>query len=463
MIPISSSNYQQGCDPVSSNCVTWQGPDISCINLCKGDTISDVVSKLATELCDIQTSLDISGINLSCLELTAAPTDTNGLFQVIVDQICSLDGRCDTLESAGGSTSTASIEATLPVCLQYTNLENDLVTTLPIDEYAELVAARVCEIVADVTTLQTQVSDHETRITTLEGNTVTQYTTPQVTPSCVLPSVATDIDVVIDELEDQFCTLNSALGGSTEILSVSSNQCENLSSAPQLSSDGIMSSLAGWNTSVTNLAQSLENMWLTICDMRSAIKTVQETCCTISCADVIFAVTGSFTGGTITLDFTGTIIPGVMTECDPTGADVVISDGTNTYNTEVSVLDAITNNNTATIDISATQLDQYADYTFTITLCVTNGTITCNKEKSITITNPDTEPAPTVNYYQIQECTNPTGVITASYSGGTLTVGQAVKVSHDGGAVCWSVVDLANGNATTTVLTEFADCAACNA
>ena len=463
MIPISSSNYQQGCDPVSSNCVTWQGPNISCINLCKGDTISDVVSKLATELCEIQTSLDISGINLSCLELTTAPTDTNGLFQVLVNQICSLDGRVDTLEGGSGSSgSTSTTEGTLPTCLQYTNAQNDLVTTLPIDEYAELVAARVCTIITDVTTLQTQIADHETRITTLEGSTVTQYTTPQITPSCVLPAVATNIDVVLDELEDQFCTLNTALGGSTEILSVSSNQCTNLSAASQLSGTGTMSSIAGWNTTVTNLAQSLENMWLTICDMRSAIATVQDTCCSLDCSDVTFEVSGSFSGGTITLDFTGTVIPGSMTECDA-GADVVISDGTNTYNTEVAVLTALSGNNTATIDISSTQLDDYEDYTLTITLCVTNTTITCNKEKSITITNPDEAPAPTTNYYSLVLCTNPGDPIIASYSGGTLTVGQAVKTSVDGGVACYTVVDTAAGGATATVLTTYADCTACNA
>ena len=39
------------CNPISSNCVIWGGPDIECINLCKGDTITDVTYKLALELC----------------------------------------------------------------------------------------------------------------------------------------------------------------------------------------------------------------------------------------------------------------------------------------------------------------------------------------------------------------------------------------------------------------------------
>ena len=33
------------CSPIASNCVVWTGPNIPCINLCKGDTVSDVVFK----------------------------------------------------------------------------------------------------------------------------------------------------------------------------------------------------------------------------------------------------------------------------------------------------------------------------------------------------------------------------------------------------------------------------------
>ena len=53
MIPTSSSSDSNGCNNISSNCVIWQGPDISCINLCNGDTVSDVVAALAEKLCEL--------------------------------------------------------------------------------------------------------------------------------------------------------------------------------------------------------------------------------------------------------------------------------------------------------------------------------------------------------------------------------------------------------------------------
>lgn len=400
MIPISSSNYQQGCDPVSSNCVVWQGPDISCINLCKGDSISDVVAKLATELCEIQNSFDISGINLSCLELTTAPTNSQELFQVLVDEICSLGSRCDSLESGSGSGSTSEIIATLPACLQYTNAQNDLVTQLPIDEYAELVAAKVCDIIADITIINTQISDHETRITNLENNTGSDYTTPQITPSCVLPSVPTDIDVVLDELEDQFCTLDNVLGGSTSLLASTTYQCDLLSTDTQLGGSGTMSSLEGWVTPVTSVADSLTNMWLTICDMRAAIKDIQTNCCTgATCNDVIFSAFGSYANDTITLNFGGSVIPAGFSECNVAGNSVIITDAaSNSYSATVSVIDALAGNDTETIDISGSQLSDVSNYMVTITLCVTDGDITCEKVLSFEVVN------------DASSCSVPTGI-----------------------------------------------------
>lgn len=400
MIPISSSNYQQGCDPVSSNCVVWQGPDISCINLCKGDSISDVVAKLATELCEIQNSFDISGINLSCLELTTAPTNSQELFQVLVDEICSLGSRCDSLESGSGSGSTSEIIATLPACLQYTNAQNDLVTQLPIDEYAELVAAKVCDIIADITIINTQISDHETRITNLENNTGSDYTTPQITPSCVLPSVPTDIDVVLDELEDQFCTLDTVLGGSTSLLASTTYQCDLLSTDTQLGGSGTMSSLEGWVTPVTSVADSLTNMWLTICDMRAAIKDIQTNCCTgATCNDVIFSAFGSYANDTITLNFGGSVIPAGFSECNVAGNSVIITDAaSNSYSATVSVIDALAGNDTETIDISGSQLSGVSNYMVTITLCVTDGDITCEKVLSFEVVN------------DASSCSVPTGI-----------------------------------------------------
>jgi hypothetical protein len=76
------------CNPISSNCVIWGGPDIECINLCKGDTITDVTYKLALELCKIMELLNITNYDLACLDLACAPEDFNSLLQAIINKLC---------------------------------------------------------------------------------------------------------------------------------------------------------------------------------------------------------------------------------------------------------------------------------------------------------------------------------------------------------------------------------------
>ena len=95
MIPTISSGSTNGCDNISSNCVVWQGPDISCINLCTGDTVSDVVAALATKLCELTDGIsnepDLTGFDLKCaLPTGATPTTLVENLQAIITYICSL-------------------------------------------------------------------------------------------------------------------------------------------------------------------------------------------------------------------------------------------------------------------------------------------------------------------------------------------------------------------------------------
>jgi hypothetical protein len=61
MKPLNLDN--KPCSPISSNCVIWQGPDIECINICNDDSVSDVVSELATELCNFYISMPSSNFS----------------------------------------------------------------------------------------------------------------------------------------------------------------------------------------------------------------------------------------------------------------------------------------------------------------------------------------------------------------------------------------------------------------
>lgn len=80
-----------GCTPMSSNCVIWQGPDIPFLNLCKGDTVTDVVYELAMEFWDLYKQFDVANYNIDCLKLTGCEPETfKDLFQQLINKLCTL-------------------------------------------------------------------------------------------------------------------------------------------------------------------------------------------------------------------------------------------------------------------------------------------------------------------------------------------------------------------------------------
>lgn len=393
MIPVASSSDSNGCVPTSSNCIIWQGPDIPCIDLCHGDTISEVVYKLATELCDILNQTSLQNLDLSCLELspTEQPADLNEFFQLIVNELCSLRGRCTALEDGGstGGGTTPSTTINFASCLQYDNpVTGDPVVSGTVEEYAVLIGNKVCQILTDINTIYSTLTQHDTRITALE-NANNTLTLPTVTPACVLPPTAQDMDVVLEALEEQFCELRTATGTASELISATTDQCANLSSADRLSGAGTMATIPGWNTQVINLSHSLSNMWLTICDMRTALQSVMD-CCAEDCTDILVAMSATLNaeGTAIQIDFAGTSIPSSFISCNPLGSLITITDSAgNTYTERAVVATYALNQTYLSITISGTTLTPGSNYTVTLEHCVSNGTITCERTLTSSIEN----------------------------------------------------------------------------
>ena len=153
MKPISpnASKYgKNGCMPVSASCVVWNGPDISCINLCSGDTIDEVVYQLAQILCDItENVLDVTTLDFECLlaEGQAAPDTLLETLQLIITNACTPD------PTPPPTPPTPLPDVQLPECLYYVNGEGDTVTALPLDEYAAYLASVICRLIADINSI----------------------------------------------------------------------------------------------------------------------------------------------------------------------------------------------------------------------------------------------------------------------------------------------------------------------
>jgi hypothetical protein len=89
MKPVKSNLLKNGCSPVASNCVLWDGPDLCCIKECSEDTLSNIIFKMSQELCYYKALLDLSVLNLG--DLAPLPGDGTrtpaNVLQAIINRI----------------------------------------------------------------------------------------------------------------------------------------------------------------------------------------------------------------------------------------------------------------------------------------------------------------------------------------------------------------------------------------
>jgi hypothetical protein len=388
MLPVKSNTADKGCSPVSSNCVIWQGPDLSCINLCNGDAISDVVYKLATQLCTIQTSLDLSTIDLSCLvsfcsATNPAPTNKtlSAVLDFIIDKVCCLNTTIANLPGAGANVYTEPNVA-LPTCLQYQDPgTGQTVTVLQHSAYTLRLANQHCSLKAVVDSHTTTIASHNTRITALENSP--SVVLPTVTPNCILSPVPTAMNVVLDELEAQYCNLRSVLGTNTSLTAAVAQQCQGLGASAALSSAGTISSLTGWNASSTTISSAVQNLWVVLCDMRSAIFDLKTTAGATDCSAFIlnFSAAANEARTTVTLFFSGTtVVPAGFANCTAQGSKVTIKDTSGkTFTGYVDLIAAQTDIDGITFTVSGASLNPGSNYTVTVEGCVSKSGNTCTK------------------------------------------------------------------------------------
>lgn len=430
MKPLNAND--PSCNPISSNCVIWQGPDIPCIKLCKGDSVSVVVYKLAEELCKLLEQTNVSSYDLSCLQLVGCKPETfQELIQLLISRICDLEncvfepcapgcqGRICKVTNNGGTGTNGCPDCTVTVCedFYYTNQAGDTVTTMQLTDYVQAIGNRVCQLIDQIATINAILANYNIRITALENAPPPVFNLPKVTPVCVLPSVPTDMNFVLAALEQQFCSLIAATGGPNDIYAAILKQCAGLNGAPQLGGSGNMGSIPGWSNVVQNLANAINNIWLTICDLRAAVTNIQTNCCPSGCAGISLSMTASFTGSTLTVWFSGTIPPGFV-QCPPSGlTSFTISDQSgNSIIVTGDIIGALNTIPGISWNLAASPLNLADNLTVTATPCLTDGTSTCQYSYTEVIANQAACPIMNYNATDTQ----------ISYSGNIINPGTGV-------------------------------------
>ena len=469
MIPTNSSITTNGCDNISSNCVIWQGPDIACINLCSGDTISEVTKKIADKVCTIITdgvtaNPSLTGLDLTCLNIQGTtPTTLVPVLQAMVAQICA-----NSLTAGGGFASTPLPMMTLPACLQYNDASGNPVTQLRLDAFATLIANQVCTNLSSITTINTTLTSLDSRIDILEACVLPcsgAVVEKQIIPTCVSTvGVLTNVSVVVLALETAFCSLRTAVGLPAAI-NLAINQSVITGINNSLTDTSVSyGSISGWNQTPSTLAQSVQNAWVVIDDLYTAVASIQTNCCPGGCDAIIynyvtsnsFASSGLING--VLFNFIGSSVPATFN--DASGYTLLtLTDVTGSSLTATVSVSNLQNNASGYL-FSTGSLNTVQDLSVTVNYSFTDGVNTCANNQSSVITgvlpcaipilSAITQTAVTVS---ISNLLGTTAVYTIDVIDGANVVVATTQINTPGTTEARTLTGLTPGTAYTVRLT----------
>ena len=258
MKPLNTGS--ESCTPISSSCVIWQGPDIECISLCKGDTVNAVVYKLATELCKMMENFNLTNYDLTCLNLVGCdPKDFQALIQLLINKICELENiPVPPPTPDGNGCPTDCIVAVDTDCFPGAATDNLL-------NYVDRIATRVCELASEITVIQSSIATIDITLVSLQTqiDNIPTYTLPDITLPCDISPYLAGQDVALDTLFEAFLDVWCASSGTLGDISTVLNPSCTLTGSTYFNSDIV--SEPGWINPPATLADAISNIWTSIC------------------------------------------------------------------------------------------------------------------------------------------------------------------------------------------------------
>lgn len=397
MIPTNSNRAKdKGCSPVSSNCVVWQGPDLPCIDLCKGDTITDVIYKLATELCDLMEMFELTNFDLSCLNIpvTSTPVDFKELMVILIARICANEG-LSTSEIAAATECPDNCIVSIAECFQFTDRTGDLVTTMTLQDYVQTIGHQLCNTLTTITTIQANVTALQNDIDVVVKPNLDELNNNAVFKSTLQYQVSTKTDTLgvtsfitnaVRLIENSLIATQDATGSPTELYQAILKE-NNLANSNKLFGTGDLNTIPGWITSPVKLSDSVNNMWLTLADIREAVEYVQNNALANSCSDIFlnFRATSIISAGNdiITIFTDGST--GFTDSWKQTGVDsliTVLDSAGNSTTFTADLINLISDPTGLAADITASSVDLTLDLIITATTSFinTDTNTTCEKD-----------------------------------------------------------------------------------
>ena len=394
MPPIRSNQIKESCAPTSSNCVVWQGPDLDCINVCTGESVSETIHSLATTICDVKKELDLSDLELECIIQTcsACPNPDKKLksvLELLIGKVCDLE----TLINGGGDSAYTEPDISLG-CLSYTDSNGDIISSLVLSNAVKRIIFKLCAVIDEIAVINDDIDLLDERVSALEAKG--SYEPPTVSVACINDSTdQKELDEAINIIATELCDLRESLGPEINDISVASGkQCKDLDKGQALAfKDGVTMNAAyssdGWKSTVNSMSDSFTNLWLTVCDLRSAVLSIQKNCCKVTCDDIVIDFDAKIIDSELYLYFaTKSFLPDGFYDFNATlGNKFVFTDANGaSWSTYIKLREDVFDDPDAYVNgylvenaISSSPIDWRTIVEVTSDVSMTNGTTTCVK------------------------------------------------------------------------------------
>lgn len=354
------------CIETVTSCSIWDGPELRCLDICKGDSLNDTIFAIAQKICAVTASDDLSTLSLQCLidKLNATvPTEKSliNILQLLVDNECKLADMIADLEQL-----ITDPNAELNLDLKCLAVLDPFGNTIPVTQSSlnQTLINTICDIKNNITSLNATVIDLQQQIDNLD---TTPYTEPDVT-SCLITGTKPLSAAVVEGFQN-ICDFEGMIGDMAAIQSAISAQCTGLNQELQ--------TVPGWTITPLNAMQSLQNLWLAFCNIRDRVKDIETNCCAPTCDKIKVGFITTFNDNqTVTLSFTpgaGTNIPTGYTDC---GSSVTI---TNQAGLSVGPFPITIEQGEDTDDLDVSAFQPGETLTFSILAKLCSETVNCEK------------------------------------------------------------------------------------
>lgn len=370
----------ENCIPSPTSCSEWNGGDIPSLGICNGEPLNDVVWEIINKI------EDIAGDDLSKFDIDAlldicsqkAPLELNllSILNVLKENNICLKDYIDTLnDKINELSSSQGVKVDLKCYADFDNLGNALSITR--DQLDQLVINNLCNHKLKIEFLEGKVVTLQSQIDNID---LTATVEEPIFGTCINPTLLPTSSQVLS-ISAELCDLETALGAPTDISVALALTPGDLNAEFGL--------ITGWTLVPAHFMQHYGNTILELENIRQRLKTIEATCCAVTCDDIELGFTAVFnednTG--IIIKFTsgaGTSIPAGFTDAGSTGVLTDKNGVTETFT--IDIADNFNNNNETEILISGLDLTDSLD--IDITAKLGNGSIICEKciEKTVKTT-----------------------------------------------------------------------------